>query len=218
MGNEKKKAVFKAGLGILTALIICGVLFTVLLLWDECSPLCDSVEPSNALAGKLLASAIKGEDCEVGQAEINPFLAARFEGEEHTGLKGVYLSIHESDATAYLSVGWNGIPLGVQADFTLACRDGKILIDVNAARIGKLPVNPAWVLGLVHNALPDRMILEGNRLSMNAAVLEGEYLGQYVDLQVATLEIHAGSLIFGTKTELTMDLKILQEKLAGILS
>ena len=38
MGNEKKKAVFKAGLGILTALIICGVLFTVLLLWDECSP------------------------------------------------------------------------------------------------------------------------------------------------------------------------------------
>ena len=132
----------------------------------------ENTPPSEALALKTAKSAITGQEATFEPAEVSGFLNYLVQQEKSRAggalpVSGVEFSAGSNDtANLYLPVTYAGKRFGVTMEGTpsIDSADGRIAFAVKSLRVGRLPLDPAWALGVTKTRLPREISVHGAEL------------------------------------------------------
>ena len=178
-------------------LMIIGILFA-LILNDPNQPIATGAKTDTGVA-KLVKAAVTGAPAQLSSEEMNAILAAKLAKGTQTKIKGVRFTINgDNTVDAYVPVDYKGIRFGVSANLTVApAAEKQISATINSMKIGRLPVNPAWVLSYGKTVLPKEVGVDGNVLHVNADLLNTYVLENMVGANISSLTVANQNFVVG---------------------
>lgn len=182
-------------------LIAAGVLSLMVFNDPNAGKGLENKTPSNALGQTVIKSALMGQECSFGKEEINGYLAYLIRQQDQKGdfsVRGAAVTAMRNDtAELYLPVEYKRKKYGVTVHVTPSCDSDthQLLFTVHSMKIGRLPVNPEWVLGWILGRLPEGLKTEKNQIClMNQSLYEISYAGYSAELQLKNIEIEKQQL------------------------
>lgn len=174
---------------VILLLVVLGILFG-LALSDPNEPI-TAVKQTSTGTVKLVKAAVTGEPASLTVDEMNSILAAKFAKSTQSKINGIRLSIGSNHAVnAYVPINYKGIKFGVSANLTVgAAADKQISATVNSMKIGRLPVDPAWLLQNGKASLPSGIRVNGNILTMDTSLLDTYVVGDMVGVNLNSLTV-----------------------------
>ncbi len=192
-GNRILTIVLSVAAGIL---VIIGILITLALSTPHAEQINQPIAPSNELAKKVLAGALSGEECSVTEEEINGFidqkmaLSSHFTSVNGAAIRRVILSFREDDtADAFLPIVYQNRAYDVSVNLTPSFSGGQLAMRVNSVHVGRLPVNPVWVIPTLKEALPETFTVSGTEIRMDGSVFHYKQSGVSADLNLSDIRL-----------------------------
>ena len=165
-------------------LVIMGIL-TALMLSDPNRNVAAAAK-TDTVAVKLGIAALSGEPARLTAEELNGFLSERFASQPPQ----CYINSDDTVAV-YLPVDYQGIHLGVVANFTVGFNSAQeqIFAEVHSVQVGRLPVQPALALNLFKKKFPQGIYVSGNVMRADISLLNAKIFGNLVGLQISGVEV-----------------------------
>ncbi len=202
-------------------LAVIGILFA-LALNDPNEPLALSGEmDSSAVTAKLLVAAGTGKPAELTGEEVGALMTRKLAQNGQSAVSGVRLTVNSDNTVdAYLPVFYKGMKLGVSANLTVGWDSAKnnIRAAVNSLKIGRLPVDPAWVLSRATGSLPKSVEREGAVLYLPPTMFGTYEMPNDAPGNISGLEVRNGKFLLNFSVNMPELEKYLQEKLKSFLN
>jgi hypothetical protein len=163
-GNRILTVVLSVAAGIL---IILGILTALVLSTPHANQINKPVAPSGELMKKVLTGAISGQECSLTEDEVNGFIGQKYVPGSLPTIHGavirrVILSFREDNtADVFLPLEYQSRVYDVSANLTPSYSGGQLVMRVNSVDIGRLPVNPAWAVPMLMEAMPSAFTVNG---------------------------------------------------------
>ncbi|MBW7571658.1 hypothetical protein [Caproiciproducens faecalis] len=201
-------------------LAAAGILF-VLALNDPNPPLVPAGQTdTSAVAAKLLVSAGSGKPAELTGEEVSALMTEKLAQNGRDAVSGVRLTVNSDNTVgAYLPVTYQGMKLGVSANLTVGWNSTKnnIRVVVNSMKVGRLPVNPAWILPKVSDSLPKGTELEGNVLYLPPQMFGTYEMPNDAPGNISGLEVRDGKFLLNFTVDMAKLKDYLSEQLKSLL-
>lgn len=156
--------------------------------------------PSEALALKTAKSAITGQEVSFEPAEVSGFL--NYLIQQETSRKGAALPVSGAEFSAgtdntadlYLPVTYAGKRFGVTMEGTPSVEDGRIVFAVRSLHVGRLPLDPAWALGVMKDRLPTAISVQDSEVSYPLPEVGVSVGGVNVGFSLKSIRMEDGKL------------------------
>lgn len=192
-------------------LAAAGVLLWMVLSDPNAGRGLDKIQATDTLPKEVATAAIARKECSFSVDDVNGYLAflfQKYEAEKKGGsvkIQAMAISgASGKSADLYLPVEYNGKHLGVVLNLTpsLDSTNNRLLFQVNSAQIGRLPVDPGWLLQKTKNRLPQRFSVSDNTISCESPSVEASVLKISASVKLGDLRMENGALKVGAKTEI----------------
>lgn len=162
----------------------------------------ENTPPSQALALKTAKSAITGQEAFFEPAEVSGFLNYLVQQEKSRAgaaspVSGVEFSAGaDNTADLYLPVTYAGKRLGVTVEGTpsVDSADGRIVFTVKSLHVGRLPLDPAWALGLMEPRFPREISVHAAELAYPLPDVGVSVGGVSVGFTLKSIRMEGGKL------------------------
>jgi hypothetical protein len=215
-----KKQSGRKFLTVLLSILLCIVVFigvlTGLMLSDpNAEKLNSEITRSDELGKKVLAAAAVGKEYSATQDEVNSYMEYRrmLDSNSPTAKGAVIgrtvLSFQkDNSADAYIAVQFKEKNFDVSVHFipSFDTDKGQLVMNVQAIKIGRLPLNPSWAMALLKDALPKEFSVNGTELRKKFSIIEFNYSGISANINISDLRIENSLLKIKTKSSLNVSL------------
>ena len=198
-GKARGNRALTVVLSILAVILAAVCVLSWLVLNDPEAGKAQLAQPSDAVAKTVLKSAVTGEECSFTPAEMSAYLQYLAEKEDgktgSTEIEAIVLTAAPDDtADLYLPVRFHGKSLGVTMNVAPSCDEAnsRMVFRVRSMKIGRLPVNPQWALGLVKDRLPGGLSVQGDAIYRDASLLSLNAGDSSASLKITQLGMKGG--------------------------
>lgn len=183
-------------------LVILGVAFG-LALSDPNVPITASGQTNTGVV-KIIKAAVTGAPAHLSAEEMNAILAEKLAGGSQTKVRGVRFTINPNDTVdVYLPIDYKGVKFGMSGNLTFgAAAEKQISATVNSIRIGRLPVNPAWLLQYGKEVLPKEISVNGSVLQVDSSLIGTYILANDAPASISSLTVADQSFVVGVSSNL----------------
>ncbi len=192
-GNRILTIVLSVAAGVL---VIFGILTALVLSTPHAEQINQPVAPSNELTKKVLAGVLSGEECAVTEEEMNAFidqklvLNSSLPSVNGALIRRVILSFREDNtADVFLPVVYHNRVYDVSVNLTPSFSGGQLVLRVNTVHVGRLPVNPAWVIPSLKHAMPKAFTLSGTDIRVDGSVFQYSQSGVSAELNITDIRL-----------------------------
>lgn len=197
-----KKKVLAIVLGCVAVLAAALISLYVSLTWQvgpetgETAP-----EPSSAMVGDVVKSALTSGEIRLTGEELNGFLAYLGEVQDNETLKGLVLQVQPDDTLkvwAPVDKGWLKGTAWCRA--SVAFEDKTLRIQVLEAGMGTLSLPPSFVLSLAEEKLPEGISRDGDSLVLQTPGVSLDQYGVDISVSLTDLYVEDGEIVICTDT------------------
>lgn len=193
----KKKAAVIAGVFVAVLLIALAGLYTAFT-WNT-MPQEEKTEPSSELLGKVVQGALNGEEVKVPAEELSAYLAYLGENTHNALLQEMTMTIGEDDQVkVWIPVSVYGMDITASFSIRPEFSGDSILLHMEEAHAGILPLPPSLVLEQIKSYLPQGVELEGDTLTIQTPQFSLKEQGIDFSVGLQELCVKDGNFIFRT--------------------
>ncbi len=174
---------------VILLLATLGILFG-LALNDPNVPI--TADETDTAVAKIITAAAAGKPTHLSAEEMGAILTAKLAQSKQTKVRGVRFSINSNNTVdAYLPVVYKGVKFGVSANLMVSSNtaEKQICAVVNSIKVGRLPVNPVWLLQYGKAELPNSVSANGNVLRVNTSLFSTYVLGDMVGVDINAVTV-----------------------------